>query len=71
MRQIVNISKDDNLAMFTRAMDFLKKTWKFKETNSKTFFHKLIKWFVNRRLANIWEFIIHKIHESRTLCNSR
>jgi len=47
-------------------------TCEFTETNSRTFFHKLIEQFVNRRLANTWEFFIHKIHESSitTLINS-
>ncbi len=63
MRQSANISKDDmedyNLAMFTHAMDFLHMQCEFKEVNSKAFFHKLIERFVNKRLANTWEFVIH------------
>ncbi len=45
----------------------------FKEADSKTFFHKLIERFINRRLVNTWEFVIHKIHESSitTLSNSK
>jgi hypothetical protein len=79
MRESVNISKDDledyNLAMFTHAMDFFKdlqRMCEFKKIDSKAFFHKLIERFVNKRLANTWEFAIHKIHESlTTLCNSK
>jgi hypothetical protein len=76
MRQSVNISKGDmedyKLAMFTHAMEFFKEC-EFKKVDSKAFFHKLIERFVNKRLVNTWEFIIHKIHESSTmtLCNSK
>jgi hypothetical protein len=59
--------------MFTRAMDFFKEHVNLKKLIPIFFSHKLIEWFVNRRLANIWEFVIHIIHESLkvTLCNSR
>jgi hypothetical protein len=76
MRQTMNISNNDmedyNLALFTHAMKLLQRTCEFKEANSRVFFHKFIEQFVNRGLANTWEFAIHKIHESSTttLCNS-
>jgi hypothetical protein len=59
--------------MFTRVMDFFKEHVNLKKPIPNFFSHKLIEWFVNRRLANIWEFVIHIIHESLkvTLCNSR
>jgi hypothetical protein len=46
---------------------------KFEETNSKTFFHKLITWFVNERFGNCWQPIINKILEipKTTLCNPK
>ncbi len=49
------------------------RTCKFKEVDSKAFFHKLIEQFVNKGLVNTWKFAIHKIHESSVmiLCNSR
>jgi hypothetical protein len=40
----------------------LQRLCKFKEADSKAFFHKLIEQFVNRRLANTWKFAIHKIY---------
>ncbi len=52
---------------------FLQRTCKFKEVDSKAFFHKLIEQFVNKGLVKTWKFVIHRIHESSTttLCNSR
>ncbi len=50
----------------------LQRTYKFKEADSITFVHKLIERFINRGLANTWEFAVHKIHESSmTTCNSK
>jgi len=45
----------------------------FKTINSKAFFHKLTERFVNRKLSNIWELVIHIIHETTmmTSCNSK
>ncbi len=31
---------------------FLQRSFEFEEANSKTFFHKLIQWFVNRGFGN-------------------
>jgi hypothetical protein len=76
MRQSANISKDNmedyNLVMFTHAMDFFKEHTSLKKLIPQHF-HKLIGWFVNRKLGNTWEFVIHRIHESSmiTLCNSK
>ncbi len=49
------------------------KMCEFKEANNRAFFHKLIEQFINRKIANTWEFAIHKIHEfsTMTLYNSR
>jgi len=46
---------------------------KFEVVNSKTFFHKLIERFVDRRLGNPWQLAINKIHETQKtiLCNFR
>jgi hypothetical protein len=46
---------------------------KFEEANSKTFFHKLITWFVNEWFGNYWQPIINKILEipKTTLCNPK
>jgi hypothetical protein len=51
----------------------LQRMCKFKEADSRAFFHKFIERFVKKGLANTWEFDIHKIHESMTtiLCNSK
>jgi hypothetical protein len=77
MGRSVNISKDDmedyNLPMFTHAMNSFKEHLSFKKPILEHFFHKLIEQFVNRKLVNIGEFVIYRIHESlmTTLCNSR
>jgi hypothetical protein len=41
---------------------FLPKMHKFEKVDSKTFFHKLIKGFVNRRFGNLWKPPINKIY---------
>jgi hypothetical protein len=53
--------------------EVLQRTCEVKKVNSITYFHKFIERFFNSGFANIWEFAIHKIHESSTtiLCNSK
>ncbi len=53
--------------------EFIQIMRKFEETNSKTFFHKLITWFVNERFGSCWQPIINKILEipKTTLCNPK
>jgi hypothetical protein len=46
-------------------MDFFQRTWEFEETNSKTFFHKLIKQFINKGFGNLWQLAINRIHETQ------
>jgi hypothetical protein len=73
----INISKEDledyNWVMFTHAMDFFKEYTNLKKPISKSFFHKLIKQFVDKGLGNLWEFAINRIHETlmMILCNSK
>jgi hypothetical protein len=73
----MNISKEDmkdyNWVMFTHAMEFFKERTNLKKPISKAFFHKLTKQFVDKRLGNLWEFVINRIHETltMTLCNSK
>ncbi len=50
---------------------FLQRTHELEEVNSKTFFHKLTKWFVNKRFGNPLQLTINIIHETpnMTICN--
>ncbi len=41
---------------------FLPRMGKFEKPNSKTFFHKLIEGFVNRRFGNPWELPFNIIY---------
>jgi len=52
---------------------FLQRTHELKEANSKTFFHKLTKWFVNKGFGNPLQLTINIIHENSnmTMCNFR
>ncbi len=52
---------------------FLQRTNEFKETNSKTIFHKFIKQFVDKRLGKPLKLVINRIHETMkmTICNSK
>jgi hypothetical protein len=34
----------------------------FEKVSSKTFFHKLIEWFVNIGFGNLWQLAINIIH---------
>jgi hypothetical protein len=45
----------------------------FEKANFRTFFHKFIKQFFNKRFNNPWKHDINRIHETlkMTLCNSR
>jgi hypothetical protein len=43
---------------------FFQKTCKFEEVDSKTFFHKLIKQFINIGFGNPWQLAINIIHET-------
>jgi hypothetical protein len=43
---------------------FLPKTCKFQKIDSKTFFHKLIKGFVNEGFGNPWQLPINRIYET-------
>jgi hypothetical protein len=52
---------------------FLQRLRNLEEVDSKTFFHKLIDWFVDIRFGNLLQLVINRIYESSktTLCNSR
>jgi hypothetical protein len=67
--------EDYNWAIFTHAMDFFKVHANLKKPrlNSKTFFHKLIKGFVDRIFSKPWQLAINVIHETMEMiiCNSK
>ncbi len=52
---------------------FLQKTRELEKVNSKTFFHKIIKWFIDKGFGNLWQLVIRIIHETpnTTVCNFR
>lgn len=50
---------------------FLQRLCEFEEVDFKTFFHKLIQWFVNKGFGNYWQLVFNRIHETpkTIVCN--